>query len=735
MNFVPARLAWFMFLLGILLWVANILMWGSAGFGPMSVYAGEPAMDAFVRGTGLASSIVTLAVGALIASHLPRNPIGWLLCIIGVGAAFVAALGDYAALSSAWPQVTISALPWMIWLGSWLYAVSSVLEVLVLLLFPDGRLLGRGWRPLLALTLILGIVQAVSFAVRPGPFPNTPLVSNPVGVPQAAALAPWLADTTTKGLDLMFLVASFSLLFRFHRSEGDLRRQLKWVAIAVTLYAIALAATYVTPTEWSPVLGLLHYALISALAASLVVALLRYRLYGLDLVINKALVYGSLAVSVTLLYVALVVGVGTLVGKGREEDLWLSLLATAIVATVFEPVRARLQSLANRLVYGHRSAPYDVLADFSRRVGAALSVDEVLPRIAEVAALGVGATHGQVKVLLPGGGSRMVVWPAGGSSSVDHVVPVLHQGEVLGHIGVAKSPGDPLRRAEERLLVDLAAQAGLAIGNVRLTLQLQAHLDQLAAQAEELRASRQRIVSAQDYERRRLERDLHDGAQQQLIALMMRMRLLKQMIGRDPNRAMETTEELIGQANETLAELRDLARGIFPSILADQGLLAAVCSHVAKCYPTAQLEAEPSVAGARLAPELETAVYFCIREALQNTAKYAPDSPVTVRLSLDDGWLTFSITDEGPGFEFDVKNNGTGLQGMADRVAAVGGILDVQSGNNTGTRVEGRAPLDQAAYHKAGPALTLSHADLSVVALNSDLGRNRPALDSRDRAA
>ena len=228
-------------------------------------------------------------------------------------------------------------------------------------------------------------------------------------------------------------------------------------------------------------------------------------------------------------------------------------------------------------------------------------------------------------------------------------------------------------------------------------LALQARAAELAEQTIELRASRQRIVAAQNAERRRLERDIHDGAQQYLVAMAVQLRLLKGLLSKSPERAERLADELAAQANEALAELRSLARGIFPPLLADRGLAAAVRAQLERSG-AGQLDVEPSVAEARFAPEIEAAAYFSIREALQNAAKHASGAAVEIMLGRDDGWLRFAVRDDGPGFAVasGAKLDSSGLQGMRDRLAALGGELAITSSPGAGTTVHGRLPVPQA---------------------------------------
>jgi signal transduction histidine kinase len=259
---------------------------------------------------------------------------------------------------------------------------------------------------------------------------------------------------------------------------------------------------------------------------------------------------------------------------------------------------------------------------------------------------------------------------------VERAVPVRDQGKLLGALTLTKGRGESVTPAEDRLLANLASQVGLVLRNVQLV--------------EDLRASRQRIVAAQDAERRRLERNIHDGAQQQLVALSVKARLAETFLDRDREKAKRTLEEIKLETTEALENLRDLARGIYPPLLADQGLAAALESQARKA--TVPVTVEPDGIG-RYPQEAEAAAYFCVLEALQNVVKYAEASTVTVRLSQEDGDLVFRVTDDGKGFDPRSTPSGSGLQNMRDRLEALGGIVHIESRSGSGTIVTGRVPI------------------------------------------
>jgi len=353
-------------------------------------------------------------------------------------------------------------------------------------------------------------------------------------------------------------------------------------------------------------------------------------------------------------------------------------------------VRQRAARLANRLVYGKRATPYEVLSEFSDRMAVTVSTEDVLPRMARILEEGTGARRAEVWLRLGPELQRAAVWPPNTEDDQDRVAlvgdelpdlgadlsaPVRHQGELLGALAVTMPPGEAVTGVTEKLLADLAAQAGLVLRNVRLI--------------EELRASRKRLVAAQDQERRRLERNLHDGAQQQLVALKVRLGLAKATAEKDPPATRAMLDQLEEATQEALDELRDLARGIYPPLLADQGLPAALQAQARKSALPVQIESNGI---GRYDQEAEAAVYFCCLEALQNVAKYAEASAASITLWPEDRSLAFSVRDDGSGFDPTKTRYGTGLQGMADRLAALGGGLEVRSAPGEGTTVSGRVP-------------------------------------------
>jgi signal transduction histidine kinase len=412
-------------------------------------------------------------------------------------------------------------------------------------------------------------------------------------------------------------------------------------------------------------------------------------------VVRKAVIVAAMTALFSVVYVAIVGGIGAAVGASSTPAL--SFVAAAVVALLFQPALARARRFADRVVYGKRATPYEVLSAFSERVAVTYSDEDVLPRMAHVLADAVGAGRADVWLRI---GDQLTVsasWPSDAAPHPPHrmngddlpalpsdaAFPVEHQGELLGALTVEMPANDPLDPARSKLVEDLAAQAGLVLRNVRLTEDLRARFD-------ELKAAQKRLVAAQDEERRRLERNIHDGAQQQLVALSVKLRLAEGLVVTDPGRTETMLQELRAETQDALEDLRDLARGIYPPLLADKGLAAALETQ-AKKSPV-PVTVSPDGVG-RYAPEIEAAVYFSVLEALQNVAKYAQAAHASIVLRADVGGLTFEVVDDGKGFDRASNGYGTGLQGIADRLGALDGTLEVTSAPGAGTKIAGRIPI------------------------------------------
>jgi signal transduction histidine kinase len=643
-------------------------------------------------------------VGALIAIRRPSNGIGWLL----LGASAAMGLSVLCSLvGSLLTNVHQSAGAYILLLSSYFGgSTAPALGALfiALLIFPDGRVLSVRWRFVVRALLILMAAGWLLDLVNPTRG-NLGVSSSDVSVLAIPALANQM-NTINLVYNLAIytigLAAVVSLFLRLRGADPDRRHQIRWVAYAGGLSLVIFITSSVLPGNPSPlVTGFLAVAVtVAGLAVptAIAIAVLKYRLYDIDVIISRTLVYGTLALLITALYVGMAVGIGTLVGSGGKPNLGLSILATGIVAVGFQPLRDRLRRVANRLVYGKRATPYEALSDFSRRAAETYAADDVLLQMALLLQQGTGAETATVWLRAGEQLRPAATYPENSHAAQplqlsgqelpalnggDRLVGVQHQGELLGALSVTKRRGESLTPIEEKLLDDLAHQAGLVLKNVSLTATLLQRLD-------ELRASRQRLVTAQDEERRRLERNLHDGAQQHLIALKIKATLAETQMQKDPDSARTTIAQIKSDADEALGTLRDLARGIYPPLLADSGLVVALESHARKGSVPIVVEADHI---ARYPQELEAAVYFCVLEALQNVQKYAGASKATVRLREIDSTLCFEVEDDGSGFDVITAKRGAGTTNMIDRLDALGGALILVSDPGHGARVSGTLPF------------------------------------------
>ena len=616
-----------------------------------------------------------VAVGGLIIQSHRASRVGWVMAGIGLLQGLGTLSGEVERTLAGGTARGLAG--WLLVASAPVNVAATGLIVVLLLVFPDGRLPSVRWRPFLGLIGVLLVAVLVFQVTSPLPPPDMPgLPASPLAVPAvSAALAPFTSFWT---FPVALLVAAVSLVLRYRRGDLVVRQQIKWLALATVVFALCEVGNVALGSNGLS--GVLDAAGKLAVVAAIGIAVLRHRLYDVDLAISRGLAYGWLAVVVTAIYVVLVVVVGAQLGQGGRPDLALSVTATIVVALVSLPLRVRLQELANRLVYGRRQAPYDSLTGFTRRLVDRYAVDDVVPAIAT--ALGEGLRARAVVVSLDDGGSPVAeTWPPGSPAPAAPPaarVPITHQGQELGSLAVWSEAG--LTEAEQRLLADLAQQAGLVVHNAHLSEQLEERLL-------ELRASRLRLVAAQDAERRRFERDLHDGAQQDLVTLRMKLGEAERAAAADPQlRAL--LAELREHTGATLESIRRLSRGLYPPLLQSHGLVPALVAH-ARRLP---LPVEVRGTEARLPADVETAVYFCCVEALQNVVKHARASRVCVAVDRDGEAVRFEVVDDGRGFAADGLPEGSGLQNMTDRVEALGGRLQLRS-EVRGTCVRGTVPV------------------------------------------
>ena len=651
---------------------------------PVLAYADRRLLPADLTGWNFSdvfdgvANLAVPVVGFVIAFRRPTNRVGWVFLVAGLGlglGSFSRAYGLHALVAEpgSWPAARAAA-----WLANWIWAIPIAMLAFLFLLFPTGQLRSPRWRP------AAWFVGGAFALIATGMLVNASLFwPDPFGATSTPGIPPLLVAVLIIILPAALVVSVTAVVVRFARSSGEERLQLKWFAAAALLVVATFIPSFLTNGVAVSVLSNLAFI---CLWVAVGIAVLKYRLYEIDIVISRAVLYGSLAVFITAVYAGLVVGVGALAG-GRDRPL-VAALAAAVVAVAVQPARQRARRLANRVVYGRRATPYQVLSDFAQRIGGTYASEDVLLQMAQIVAKGTGA-------------DRVVVWlrvddelrPEAASDGspqaaplpvesdamppvpgADLSVPVVHQGELLGAISVRMPRGEPLRPTGEQLVADVASQAGLVLSNAGLI--------------EDLRASRQRLVTAQDEARRRLERNIHDGAQQDLVALAINLKLAATTVDDDPARQM--LGELQAQAAGALENLRDLARGIYPPLLADLGLAAALTAQAAKSPLPVTVDAEGI---GRFGQDTEAAVYFCCLEALQNIAKYAQASTARICLQAQNGTLRFTVSDDGTGYDARHTPTGSGLRNMADRLAALGGRLEVHSAPGHGTTITGHLPV------------------------------------------
>jgi signal transduction histidine kinase len=653
-------------------------------------------------------------VGALIIQRQPRNRIGWVLNAIGLSWALTALMDFYSSWALELHPGSLPGGEVVVVVNSSLWLPPILLMgVYLVLLFPDGHVPSPRWRIVAWGSLAVGVFGVLAISLSPGPVDDVaiPLKQNPIGVEALRPLEGAIFGIILPLVPLAVLAAAVATVLRYRRASGVARLQLKWLMAAGSIVAVLFALSMVMSltnlfrtadggdnavATFFQTVSITSFGLIPI---AIGIAVTKHKLYDIDALISRALVVGALGVFVTALYVGIVVGVGASIGQ-RQPSVWLSVVATALVAVLFQPVRERVHRLANRLVYGSRATPYEVLSDFAASMAGRYTTAELLPRMAQTVSECLGGAR--VEVWLRDGGemARDVLWPpepgmekgavrvpVEGQSvpvlAADRVVPVRHGEELLGLLVVTKPASEPVTPAEDAMLEHVAPQAGLVLRNVRLV--------------DDLRSSRQRLVTSQDDERRRLERNLHDGAQQSLVSVALLLRMAANY--KDPGALSLALNEASTQLQLAIGELRELARGIHPAILTDRGLGPALTSLAERCPVPVHLDNQVS---RRLPSQVEGTLYFVAAEALTNVARYSQAPEVNVVVTEEADSVTLEVVDHGVGGAN--ASAGSGLLGLADRVAVVEGTFTVVSPPGEGTRISCRVPVPVAAAPVEVPA-------------------------------
>ncbi len=655
-----------------------------------------PALQAVAFGL----VVVGAVSGAILARSAQRVAI-WQVAfgaLVASVALTAARIGDEAGHHHPARAVTTVAVP-----------VVIAISCHMLLALPDGRLGSQARRVGTGVAYAVALVIGLALAVAGHPFPAW-----------AAALFWVLAGAC----------ALPAVRLRYLTASARDRQRMQWMAVGAILAADAalVVAVLHVLVGWPTQVG----AVTAGCAVLLALGMIAGEVRGLGpyggRVLVQVLSIAGFTVVVAAIYLVIVLGIGTQPhDSGDREILGLSMLAAAVAAIGYLPARERLMASATRFVYGAKEAPDETLRTFGSRLTRAIPMDELLLQLAESLRKTMGLTSAEVytgtgdvlerAAAVPDTGPRSVVvtsrerqvvaragvsgnawatvWlPAllDGRGQVQvRVAPVSHGGELLGLI-VAERPAtaDVFSEEDDRVLTELARQVGLAVHNARLDTALQTTLDELRKQADELRQSRARVVASGDAERRRVERNLHDGAQQHLVAMAVNLRLARDIMTDDAEAAAEMLDQMADDVKNTIQELRELAHGIYPPLLADSGLGEALRAAANRSPLSVAVTADGI---GRYGPEIEAAVYFCCLEALQNAGKHAPQARVEVRLWEESGGLLFSVVDDGPGFDPVTARGGHGFVNMADRLGAIGGTVRWESQPGQGARILGSIPL------------------------------------------
>jgi signal transduction histidine kinase len=582
-----------------------------------------------------------------------------------------------------------------------------------LLALPDGRLVGRARQ----VAVVVGYAAALGTALA--------LVAMQHPLSLVGGGISW---------SIAAVCAAAPLRTRYDKAVGHDRERLQWFAIGCLMAGtVALGAAVLHALVGHPgPLGAVSAGGTVLIPLSLIAGDIgALSSHGGRVLVRAFLTLGLVAM-VSIIYLIVVIGLGHKPDNSSERTiLGLSMVATVLAAAAFLPARERLTDSATRFVYGAREAPDEVVRTFGSRLTRAIPMDELLLQLAESLRKTMTLTSAEIytgmgevlerAVSVPDLGPASIVissrerpvvtragvsgnaWAsvwlpalvAGRTDEQLRVAPISHAGELLGLVVVERpNVADAFSEDDDRVLTDLARQVGLAFHNSQLDTALQTTLDELRKQADALRESRARIVASGDAERRKVERNLHDGAQQHLVALAVNLRLARDVIVDDPTAGAEMLDELVGEVQATIQELRELAHGIYPPLLVDSGLVEALRA-AANRNPLSVDVVTDGIG--RYNSETEAAVYFCCLEALQNAAKHAPDAEVELKLWEESGGLLFAVSDDGPGFDVDRAQKGHGYVNMSDRLGAIGGTVRWESELGKGSVIRGSVPLlDQA---------------------------------------
>ncbi len=663
-GWAPGKLAWLMCALSVALvaFAAVFVLVNGTGIGTLMF---------------LVSVLLCAVVGGIVASRLPTNPIGWFFLASAISFSALVLTDEYATYGLLPEPGSLPLARAMVWPQSWLWVPGAVLILaFVPLYFPDGRLVSRRWKPVVWFAVAFSVVGAIYSAFLPGEIQGSGF-TNPLGI---EAQQPFIgivgASMPPLWLGLLFVSAA-SLVVRFRRSAREERQQIKWLAFAASVvpawFLVSPAVEAVAPTLFQ----VLETLVFAGIPVATGIAILKYRLYDIDLVINRTLVYGALTACVVGIYVLLVAYMGALLHA--EGNLMVSLVATGVVAVVFAPLRERLQRGVNRLMYGERDDPYAVLRRLGQRLKATSAPEAVLSAIVETVAQSLKLPYAAI-ALRQEDGTFETVAAHDSPRAEAMVLPLAYGAETIGQLILSpRAPGERFDPADRRLLDDLARHAETATYAMRLTADLQ--------------RSRERLVNAREEERRRMRRDLHDGLGPQLATLTLKLDAARNLLVQQPQAADALLVGVKAQTQAAISDIRHLVYDLRPPALDELGLIPAIREQ-AISYGQSGLDV--SVEAPEELPLLpaavEVAVYRIVQESLTNVVRHAIARTCRIRISVDEN-VHLEITDDGVGLPED-RRAGVGLSSMRERAAELGGTCAVEpSGPVGGTRVLARLPL------------------------------------------
>ena len=592
---------------------------------------------------------------------------------------------------------------------------SEVAGLGLLGLFPTGRI-DRTWQRVVLIVsgtvaLLLPFLVMVSSPVAPrDPYaaPHAPAVVSPLFLPAARPLGT-AANVAYQAFTAVLVVGLVMLYLRYRRSPQAERRQVRLALVgmasasAVFGAQIALVWTGGQGFAWSAALIVLWLIGLSLVLGTLIAALSPEEMFGIDRSARRSSVHRALRVLLAIGYVAVAATLGIVASRYLPDVVAVLLAAGA--ALLFQPALRRLERIADRWAFGARLDGYDVLSRFGAMLQAAPGPDDLLPQLAEEICHALRLDWVRVRLDAgPVGSPRLS--GLGGAEPGDEAepsltVPLVQGGDVLGTIECGPRRDGPPLDEDRRLLVHLASQAAAAVHSLHLSAQLAARLEVIREQGAELAASRARIVRAQDAERQRIQRDLHDGFQQDLVVLTAKLALAREQLRRGDQRGDQALDELQRDLGDALVNLRDFAHAIHPPVLADQGLLEAIEAQAARLPVEVVIEADPALRGVRYPKHIEAATWYVVAEALTNAVKHASARQVIVGLAQPNGSLAIEVSDDGCGFD-PAAPRGIGLAGLADRIAIVNGALRIDSTRGEGTRLRAEVPLSARAQDSGG---------------------------------